>query len=546
MKKKVSFLGLLVFAAVSPLFAQDDLSATNNSDTTFAKVSLEELNTPLLEVRPLISADGSTLYFSRRSASGSRRKKRDQDIFVVHKDPASGSWGTAEPLAEHLNNKRWNAVASVSPDGKELVLFNAYRRTGKSPLARTVKQEGGWSAPEEIQIQGYKNVNTYADFYLDYQQEVLLLAIEPTKSKRGQDLYVAFPDGKNGWTKPVKMGPVINSAQSEFAPFMGADGRTLFFSSFGHGSQGGSDLFMSVRLDDSWMKWSPPVNLGPAINTADDENYLSIDKDFQHMYHSTQKGGKVEEGGLYRVRLPEDFTAINGPVLSQLKERDIKKIMDSGNYWIHPEGRKTNEEGVAFAGWPADQEQEPEPVATVSEEPAAVSVEEEIFPEEEEHVPARLRGFRPASAVNDLSPAVASLRNYLQEELPGVDLAIRVKGDTAEFKLVQDILFGFNSTETNGEYQQRLDKIARVLKEKNDLQLQLVGHTDSVGPAEVNERLAQVRGDMVRRYLSDKSVSSNRIEVIGAGQLEPIAPNETDEGRSLNRRVEAIIRFVEK
>ncbi len=546
MKRKPFFLGLLAFALVNPVFAQDNSETSANGETTFLKTPLEELNSSYLETRPLISPDGNTLYFSRRSAAGSKRKKRDQDIYVARKDPASGSWGAVEPLASHLNNKRWNAVASVNPNGTELVLFNAYKRRARLPLVRTKKQEGSWSAPEIIQIQGYRNFNTYADFFIDYQQEVLLMAIEAKKNRGEQDLYVSFPDGKNGWGKPVYMGPVINSRKSDFAPFMGADGRTLFFSSFGHGSQGGSDIFMSVRLDDSWTKWSVPVNLGPAINTPNDENYSSLDKDFQHLYYSTQKSGREDWGQLLKVKLPDDFTAINGPVLAKLKEKEIQKIMDSGNYTIHPDGRKTNTEGVAFAGWPQAKE---EPAAVVAQ---AVALEAEVpdareevreeMEEETEELPARLKGFRPAAEVKNISAAAVRLRDYLQEELPEAGLAIRPNGDAVEFKLVQNILFDFNSTQPQEKYARQLNKLVKVLQETPELKVQLIGHADSIGSREVNEQIAGLRVSEVRRYLEEREVSSSRIEAIGAGNTEPLCvqpirgrTKQEQEGRSHSR-----------
>jgi OOP family OmpA-OmpF porin len=547
MRKYPFIFGMLAITALNPLYAQD---STASAEAAFNKTPLEGINTSSLEVRPLITPDGSTLYFSRRYSSNS---KLDQDIYVAHKDAAGDSWGEVKSL-EQLNNKRWNAVASVSPDGKELVLYNTYKKTENSPLVRTIRQGQGWSTPEVININGYENFSPYSDFFVAYKQEVLLLAIETYESNGEQDLYVSFPDetGK-GWSKPVNMGTTINSTKADFAPFVGADGKTLFFSSFGHNTLGGSDIFMSVRLDDSWTNWSTPVNLGPAINTADDENYFSIDRNFKNMYYSSQKAGE-RQGTVAKVALPEDFTAINGPVLAKLDRNEIQRVMDSGNAVVSPNGRTKNAEGITFAGWP----QEDLPVAATEDTTAAATTESAVASEAKassvnaasitangELVPARLDGFVPAAEATGLSAEAASMRDFLLQELPGVDLAIRQKGNTTEFKLVQNILYDFNSVYANMEYQQRLSNVASVLKNKQNLKVQLIGHTDSIGSEEENIRVAKQRVNNVLQYLTRRRIDPSRIEVLGVGLTEPVASNDTDSGRSMNRRVETIIRHIE-
>lgn len=530
-------LVLLAFFAARPLLAQKSLKNAPIQEVIFNKTALEEIDTDYLEIRPLISADGNTLYFSRRKGGGSGKRKKDQDIYVAHKNPVDGNWGEAERLGGHLNNKRWNAVAGVNPNGKELVLFNTYKKTENVPLVRTVRYGGSWSAPQEIHIQEYENFSPYSDFFLDFKQGVLLMAIQPYETKGEQDLFISFPDGVNGWTKPLNMGPVVNSEAADFAPFMGSDGRTLFFSSYGHYTQGGSDIFMSVRLDDSWTNWSVPVNLGPQINTVGDENYFSIDQDFVNLYFSSQKSGEAS-GPIMKVALPEDFTAINGPVLANLKEEEIQIIMDSGNFEVSPNGRTTNSEGVAFKSWQkevASVEPQSKPPLAAPESGAVGSMPGRRVPKE-----------RPAAEVKSLiSSEAAAVLDYLQRELPGIDFSISLKGDTTEYKLVQDILYDFNSIYVGGEYQHRLNIIANVLKNRQDLKVQLIGHTDNIGSEKANERVARLRVDNVLLYLAGRGVSRSRVEVIGAGRSKPVAPNVSAGGRRLNRRVETIIRLIE-
>lgn len=537
--KKRFFLGLLTLIVANSLFAQNHENTFPIHKAAFSKMDLKEINTSHLEIRPILSADGNTLYFSRRKNCGRWRRKKNQDIYMAHRDPATGNWGEIERLGDQLNNNRWNAVASVNPSGKELVLFNTYKKMENVPLVRSVKEGGSWRTPQEIHIQGYENFSPYSDFFVDFKQRVLLMAIEPYETNGEQDLFVSFPDGENGWTKPLNMGPVVNSEKSDFAPFIGADGKTLFFSSYGHFTHGGSDIFISVRLDDSWTNWSTPVNLGPEINSIGDENYFFIDQKFENLYYSSQKAGE-NQGNIIRVMLPEDFIAINGPILANLKKEEIQKIMDSGNYIVSQNGRTTNSEGDTIISF---KENGTLPILGDS---TAVSTVGKMPNETNEGMSERFDESSPMAAVKSLlSAEAASVLEYLKRELPGTDFSISLKGDTTEYKLVADILFGFNSINVSEEYQQRLNIIANVLKNKEDLKVQLVGHTDNIGSEEVNQRVARLRVNNVLLYLSNRGVNGSRIEVVGAGKSTPVAPNETNGGRSLNRRVETIIRFIE-
>lgn len=542
----------------------------------YPKTTLDQLNSASMEVRPLISADGTTLYFGRRYDKANVRGTNDQDIYVAYKDTVNNSWSEVKPIDEKFNDKRWNAIASVRPDGKELILFNTYKGTDNVPLVRSFRESSGWTEPEEIKIQGYDNFNQYSDFFLDFDRRVLILAIESYETHGGQDLYVSFPTGSQGWSEPVNMGEVINSKAADFAPFMGSDGRTLFFSSYGHEGHGGSDIYMTVRLDNTWTNWSEPINLGPGINTPEDENYFSIDRKFENMYYTSTKSG-TKTGNLVQVDLPDNFTSLNGPVLAKLKRGEIEKIMASGNYKIDPNGRSTNADGETFEGWPVEEPAEEIEVIAVTDrspipadttgiedattketalaegettETAEVAVNEEgvaVYEEDglERYVPEYLVGFEPADEVEDLSPAAVEIRDYLQLNIPGVDLAIRQRDGKTEFKLVQDILFGFNSIYPTFEYEQRLSNIAKALKDRPELNMQIIGHTDNIGTEAVNQRVSQQRVNVVSRYVRDRGISKDRIEVVAAGLEDPVASNESDRGRNLNRRVETIIQYNE-
>src|SRR5690606_29188224 len=125
-------------------------------------------------------------------------------------------------------------------------------------------------------IQRFENRNKYQDFYLSSDQEIIILAIETADSYGDQDLYICRKTGPNQYDVPVNLGKGINTSRAEFSPFLSMDNKTLYFASDGHGGYGQSDIYKARRLDDTWLNWSAPQNMGPAVNTSSWDAYFSI------------------------------------------------------------------------------------------------------------------------------------------------------------------------------------------------------------------------------------------------------------------------------
>lgn len=533
--------------------------AQNNEQSKSTKEILPaEVNTTYLEARPLISGDGTTLFFNRRFYQDNIGGVKDfQDIYVSRYDSATNAWTTATNIGRVLNNKDRNAVASVNENGTEGIFFNTYKDPKRAPLVRSKKTAKGWSLPVPITIQNFVNVNDYADYHLSFKHNVLLLAVEGDLTQGQQDLYVSLPDGYGNWKEPINLGPVINSRESDFSPFLGSDGRSLFFSSYGHESMGGSDIFMSIRLDDTWLRWSTPVNLGPQINTNHEESYFSITDDFKYIYY-TSNTIREPNRDIIRVELPDDFTAINGPLMAKLDSAAIRNIMLSGDYKVSQTGAQRNFQGVAFDGWPGNDEpvQPAETLTDAATNPDTVRSADANTPTSGSAnttnarvaaVPrgetSRYAGFKPVREVTDLSSEAEKLKLYLQQKLPNQEFLVRQNGNNVEFKIVQNLEYDFNSVYVTPDYLPRLRNIGNLLRERSDLQLQLIGHTDEVGSPETNERVARQRVDNLEDYFKRRGIADSRLEVIGAGNSEPLAANDTEANRVKNRRVEIIIQM---
>lgn len=548
---KVFTIASLIFTAASFL-----AQAQTEEENKFEKEPLPStINTKYIEARPLISGDGKTLFFNRRLFPENFAGVKDfQDIYVANYNPETDTWSQPQNIGKTLNDRQANAVASVNSDGTEGIFFNTYTKGKRAPLARSRQTANGWTKPTPINIQNFVNVNDFADYHYDFRENVLFLAIEGDVTQGQQDIYVSLPDGFGNWKEPINLGNVINTREAEFSPFLGSDGRSLFFASYGHDGMGGSDIFMSVRLDDTWLRWSTPVNLGKPINSNQEESYFSITDDFKYLYYTTYSARQTNRD-IVRVRLPEDFTAVNGPVIAQLDSAAISKIMLSGNYTINQEGARRNFEGVSFEGWPEDEGVEVSPTVALTEDSVQVAENNTTSSRDATtttanttaNVPegetSRYTGFIPVSDANNLSPEAQELKRYLQQKLAGTELLVRQDGGTVEFKIVQNLEYDFNSVFVTPNYLPRLRSIGNILKDKENLKVQLIGHTDEVGSPEANERVARQRVENLNSYFKRRGIDDNRIEIVSAGSAEPLASNDSEANRRQNRRVETILVF---
>ncbi len=280
-KMKIFISAVLCLLGVS-VFAQGEDNQIEQDETKPVVIE-EAVNSNLPEVKPLISADGKTLFFGRRNSPDNIHGIKDfQDVWVSHKDD-QGNWQDATNLGENINDRYANAICSISKDGKTAVFHNTYKKINQ-PLAISKLQNNQWTVPEPLVIEDYYNHHEYSDFFLCFENAIIIMAIEREDSKGGQDLYVSRLNENGTYSVPVNLGDQINSSGEDFAPFLASDGKSLFFASTGHKGQGGSDIFMIQRKDDTWTNWTAPVNLGPNVNTNHNENYFSVTSDFRFMY----------------------------------------------------------------------------------------------------------------------------------------------------------------------------------------------------------------------------------------------------------------------
>jgi len=273
------------------------------------------------EVKPIIAPDGKTLIFHRQNhESNTGRKKDDQDIFMTRQLP-NGQWADVTNPGKPLNDKQANGVAAVSPGATTLYLISEYLRNGdqRQGLSYTEKTLDGWSYPRKVEIENFYNRSPYFDYAISPTQNEMILAIQRDDALGDQDLYVSFyNDALKRWSAPRNLGQQINTHLAETAPYLAADGKTLYFASDGYLGYGGFDLYVTRRLDDTWTNWSAPENLGIVINSENNDLYYTVSAAADYAYFISENQGSrdVYRVPLPRIYKPEPAVLVSGKLLN--------------------------------------------------------------------------------------------------------------------------------------------------------------------------------------------------------------------------------------
>ena len=243
------------------------------------------INSSFHEYSPLVSSDGNTIIFtSNRPTDGSNALSKFEDIYISKK--INGEWTQPTKISPNINIEFNDAAASLSPDGKTLVLYYEY---GGGDIYVSKAEGEGWTKPIALNknINGPMSWETSA--FLTDDGKHLYFSSNREGGYGNLDIYVSEMDQTGDWGKANNIGPVINTSGKEDSPALDPDGTVLYFSSDGHLSMGGTDIFKSEFKDGTWQK---PVNLGYPINSVEDDSFFAVSSDRRRAYFSTLR----EEG----------------------------------------------------------------------------------------------------------------------------------------------------------------------------------------------------------------------------------------------------------
>ena len=465
------------------------------------------------EYLPSLTADGQTLVFTRRfprKATTTANTKEEEDLYVSTLN--NGQWSRAERMPEPVNSTDNEGAQCISQDGR-IMFYTACNRNdggGRCDLYMCVNKSGRWSKPRNLG----SAVNSGAwegqpTFSIDGR--TLYFVSNRKGGHGGMDIWKTTFDGGQ-WTAPENLGPEINTEFDEMSPFIHFDDHTLYFSSNRPEGMGGMDLFVAKRDDNG--RWTQPTNLGYPINTEGDDNNLIVSADGRTAIFASQRDGGQGKMDLYSFELPVESRptvaiCFKGRVSNAKDGQPVAsdiRIIDLANGTTVANTSSDGKNGLYIVSLPAGKDY--------------------AF-----HVTANGFLFHSQNVEKN------NENGNEQWQPVTVDIALHPI-ESGERIALRNVFFETGRWEILPESEYELAKVVDLLTKNPTLKIELGGHTDNVGRPEANQRLSEQRAKTVYDYLINKGIPSDRLSYKGYGETQPVATNDTDEGRRENRRTE--------
>ena len=495
----------------------------------------------------IFSSDGKTIYFaSRRKTPNSGKPnsdtKYDENIFVSRLN--DGLWDFSIAAGKELATKYCETPLYINSTNDIIYIYAGYENGGDIKMSENKK--GNWkpskAIPYRINSRGSETSFTFSPD----KNEIYFVTDNGKTSFGGKDIYYIKKLGDRKWSKPINAGSIINSKYDEESVRFSKSGDTLWFSSEGHNSIGGFDIFYSVRNLDG--EWDSVKNYGYPVNTPWNEifYYPSVLDDSAFYFVSDRSGGL---GGLdiYHGRIlePEPVVIVETPVLPKpdtVIVRDTIVIVKEIAPVVEPEPVK--EKVLYLIGRIKDSEsQEPvmakiDIIDVAADQVVVTTSSSEIdgtyrlkLPEKKSYmVDLRATGYLPEMKSINISDS-------FEPEFYNLDISL-IKVTVGKKVVLNNILFETGKSVLTTSSYTELNRLFTILLDNPKMKIEISGHTDKTGSEPVNFRLSEARAKAVVDYLVQMGIDQSKMEYRGYGSLQPIDDNATPQGRANNRRVE--------
>ncbi|MFN3404404.1 MAG: hypothetical protein ACK40G_09950 [Cytophagaceae bacterium] len=272
----------------------------------------EIINTKYDDYAPIISADHNLLIFtsSRENNRDVNKETDDEDGYneeIYFSEKINDEWSSPKNMGDSINTAGHDAGISLSPEGNILVIYrftkeSLINKSSGGDLWYTENNGESWSNPQKFpETINSKYWESSACF--SHDGRILFFTSNREGGYGGTDIYYSKQINKGIWAEPINMGPKINTAYDEESPFLHPDGKTLYFSSNGHKSMGGFDIFVS-HFNEEKQEWSRPENLGFPVNSAHDDIYFSWSADGKKCFFSSIRLEGFGNKDIYTAEFP--------------------------------------------------------------------------------------------------------------------------------------------------------------------------------------------------------------------------------------------------
>lgn len=461
-----------------------------------------------LQYFPVLTADSKSILFTKRDGLNNHEH---EDIYVAYKDDEG--WTVPVSISNTINTRYNEGTCTISADGNILIFTSCDTPDsfGSCDLYITEKVSGVWQKPVNMG----KNVNTrYWDSQpsLSADGRVLFFSSNRKDGYGGNDIWYTERKEDGTWAEALNVGPHVNTPKDEVSPFIFFNNEVLFFASDGHVGFGGKDLYMS-RFEHGGF--GEPVNLGYPINDQNDQLalFITAQKDYAYYTENAYTAGKVDSSFIYRFNFPKEI--------------------DLGEKIIVSEGRVYNQN----TGEPVEAK-----LSLVD-----LSNDSTLYKFQSDGKAGQFTMLYPDKAFTGLYvekkgfiPKIYNVEKDSLKDRRNIEIELQPVEAGKNF-VFENIFFDFDKSDLKEESVSSLRRLKHFLDEHPEVSILIEGHTDNVGNQAYNDNLSKKRADSVKDYLQSLGIQSSRLHTEGKGDREPIKPNDSEENRALNRRIEIII-----
>lgn len=483
-----------------------------NHPIKFDPKMLKNVSTKDDEFLPLISHDGSILLYSKRSEK--RSGEFVEELMISQNTGAENGteeFSKGERMTTPFNTGKIQGGTSLTIDNR--IMYITICNYDNCDIYYSKNVKGAWQPliklPNTVNTEYFEGQPS-----VDATGNVLYFSSNRPGGYGGYDIYKIVRKHQDSlWSAPINLGADINTEFDEKTPFIHCDGKTLYFSSNGHGGVGGFDIFYS-KADDNGS-FSKPENVGYPLNTEKDEVAYIVSADGKRIYFSSmllsgEGGWDIYCSGLTENAAPNQVLLIKG----KITDEDGKPVPDVN---VDLTSLKTYETSHSIT----------------DSKTGEYAVTTTVGKGEDYMLTVKKKGF-----FYDVKFFRPDTGNYVPPTIEDVKLDKIKTGVPYELKNVN---FDFNSAKLTDNAKAYLHQLSMFLNEYSQYDIEILGHTDYIGSQEDNMILSERRCRTVINYLITAGIDAKRLTYKAFGKAVPMASNETSKGRALNRRVEIIL-----
>ena len=497
------------------------------------------VNSEYDDYSPVLSPDGKTMYFTSRRPWGRNPRvdrndhKYFENIFVTRK--LGDQWTAAEPIEGKVNSRTHEATAGIYPDGKTMYV---YRGNKGGDIFESFFEKGKWGKPRKLPraLRSRGTQETSIVFTSDGNR--LYFISDRPGGFGGKDIWTSSRNERGRWSEPVNLGSTVNTEYDEESLYLAPDDVTLYFSSQGHNSMGGFDIFRTVFRNGRWTR---PENLGYPVNSPADDLFFIMGPDEKTAWFSTMRLDNYGGSDIYQITFLGPEKPLFMPVVSDLIAATVRPPQIN---MMGSEMEIVTVPMTILRGRIIDDKTE-EPVNAVIElydnETEALLAEFSSGAETGEYIISLPGGKNYAIAVQADDYLFHSENMNISESEVNREIIndIRLKRvEVGQSIVLNNIFFDTGAAELRPESYAELGILYKLMFDNPSLKIEISGHTDNVGSAGLNQRLSERRARAVVDFLIERGIGRERLTYKGYGFERPIASNETAEGRQMNRRTE--------